>query len=173
MVVMGRIVAPYGVQGWLKVQPNTEMLDSLSAYPDWWLGREDGLKKSAWQKYHVETVKVHVNILLVKLQGIDDRDAALTVKSKHIAVPREQLPEAGEGEYYWSDLIGLKVTNQQQVDLGEVADVFATGANDVLVVKQTENKQAEKECLIPFIAQVVLEVDLEAKTMLVDWNAEF
>lgn len=173
MVVMGRIVAPYGVQGWLKVQPNTETLDSLSGYPDWWLGREDGLKKSAWQKYHVETVKVHVNILLVKLLGIDDRDAALAVKSKHIAVPREQLPEAGEGEYYWSDLIGLKVTNQQQVDLGEVADVFATGANDVLVVKQTENKQAEKECLIPFIAQVVLEVDLEAKTMLVDWDAEF
>jgi 16S rRNA processing protein RimM len=54
-----------------------------------------------------------------------------------------------------------------------VADVFATGANDVLVVKQTENKQAEKEHLIPFIAQVVLEVDLESKTMLVDWNAEF
>ena len=170
---MGRIVAPYGIQGWLKVQPDTETLDGLFDYPDWWLGREDGLRKSAWQKYHVETVKIHVNILLVKLQGIDDRDAALAVKSKHIAVPREQLPKAGKDEYYWSDLIGLKVTNQQQVDLGEVVDVFATGANDVLSVKQAENKQAERERLIPFIASVVLEVDLKAKTMLVDWDAEF
>jgi len=160
---MGRIVAPYGVQGWLKVQPDTETLDGLFDYPDWWLGREDGLRKSAWQKFHVETVKIHVNILLVKLQGIDDRDAALAVKSKHIAVPRAQLPKAGKGEYYWSDLIGLKVTNQQQADLGEIVDVFATGANDVLIVK------AERERLLPFIDQVVLEVDLEAKTMLVDW----
>ena len=167
MVVMGRIVAPYGIQGWLKVQPDTETLDGLFDYPDWWLGREDGLRKSAWQKYHVETVKVHVNILLVKLQGIDDRDAALAVKSRHIAVPREQLPKAGKGEYYWSDLIGLKVTNQQQADLGEVVDVFATGANDVLVVK------AERERLLPFIAQVVLGVDLEVKTMLVDWPIEW
>jgi 16S rRNA processing protein RimM len=114
-----------------------------------------------------------VNILLVKLQGIDDRDAALIVKGKHIAVPREQLPKAGKGEYYWSDLIGLKVTNQQQADLGEIMDVFATGANDVMVVKQTESKQAEKERLLPFIDQVVLEVDTEAKTMLVDWPAEW
>jgi 16S rRNA processing protein RimM len=164
---MGRIVAPYGIQGWLKVQPDTETLDSLFDYLDWWLGREDGLRKSAWQKYRVETVKIHVNILLVKLQGIDDRDAALAVKGKHIAVPREQLPKAGKDEYYWSDLIGLKVTNQQQVDLGEITDVFATGANDVMVVK------AERERLLPFIDQVVLEVDLEAKTMLVDWPAEW
>lgn len=170
---MGRIVAPYGIQGWLKVQPDTEVLDGLFDYPDWWLGREDGLRKSAWQKYHVETVKVHVNILLVKLQGIDDRDAALIVKGKHIAVPREQLPKAGKGEYYWSDLIGLKVTNQQQADLGEITEIFATGANDVMVVKQTESKQAEKERLLPFIDQVVLEVDTEAKTMLVDWPAEW
>lgn len=164
---MGRIVAPYGIQGWLKVRPDTEVLDGLFDYPDWWLGREDGLRKSAWQKYHVETVKVHVNILLVKLQGIDGRDAALAVKGRHIAVPREQLPKAGKGEYYWSDLIGLKVINQQQVDLGEITDVFATGANDVMSVK------AERERLLPFIDQVVLKVDLEAKTMLVDWPVEW
>jgi len=164
---MGRIVAPYGIQGWLKVQPDTETLDGLFDYPDWWLGREDGLRKSAWQKYHVETVKAHVNILLVKLQGIDDRDTALAVKGRHVAVPREQLPKAGKGEYYWSDLIGLKVTNQQQVDLGEITEVFATGANDVLVVK------GERERLLPFIGQVVLKVDLEARSILVDWPVEW
>jgi 16S rRNA processing protein RimM len=167
MVVMGRVLAPYGVQGWLKVQPDTEALDGLFDYPDWWLGRSDGLHKSPWQKYHVETIKVHVNILLAKLQGVDDRDAALAIKGRQIAVSREELPVLGNDEYYWTDLVGLKVRNQQQVDLGEITEVLATGANDVLVVK------AERERLIPLVEQVVLEVDLKAKTMLVDWDAEF
>jgi 16S rRNA processing protein RimM len=162
MVIMGRIVAPYGIYGWLKVQPDTEMLDSLFDYPDWWLGRDQ-----EWQKFAVEAVKVHSNTLLVKLQGVSDRDAAFALKGRRISVPREQLPATGENEYYWADLIGLKVTNQQHRFLGEVLDVFETGANDVLVVK------GERERLIPFIDQVVLEVDLAAKSMQVDWDAEF
>jgi len=178
MVIMGRIVAPYGIYGWLKIQPETETIDSLLDYTEWWLGRDDnstqpGIKNMPWQKFVVETAKIHVNTLLVKLQGIDDRDTALALKSKHVAVPREALPEVGEDEYYWSDLIGLTVRNQQNVDFGKIVDVFETGANDVLVVKQTEGQQGDKERLIPFIADVVLGVDMQAKTMLVDWDAEF
>lgn len=175
MVIMGRIVAPYGIFGWLKIQPDTETLDSLFHYPDWWLGRDD-----QWQKFEVEHAKVHGNTLLVKLNGVSDRDAAFKLKGKQVSVPREQLPEPDEDEYYWSDLIGLQVTNQQQMALGEVVDVFETGANDVLVVKQTAKQvskqndaQGVRERLIPFIAQVVLEVDTAGKTMLVDWDAEF
>jgi 16S rRNA processing protein RimM len=174
MVVMGRIVAPYGIYGWLKVQPDTEALDSLFDYTDWWLGRDDKVKKSPWEKYEVETVKVHVNILLVKFNDIDDRDAALALKSLHIAIPRDQLPEiSGDDEYYWSDLIGLKVSNTQQIDFGLITEVFETGANDVLVVKSAEKVQGEPERLIPFIDAVILKVDLQEKTMLVDWDAEF
>ncbi|WP_286162486.1 ribosome maturation factor RimM [Methylobacillus flagellatus] len=177
MVVMGRIVAPYGIFGWLKIQPDTETLDSLLDYPDWWLG-----KNGQWQKYAVETAKVHGNTLVVKLEGVDDRDAAFAMKSKQVAVPREQLPAPDENEYYWSDLIGLDVVNLQQVPLGQIIDVFETGANDVLVVKevavkqvaQPDDKQAEaRERLIPFIAQVVLQVDIAAKTMQVDWDETF
>lgn len=164
---MGRIVAPYGVFGWLKVKPETETLDSLLDYPQWWIGREDGLRNMPWQQFEVEAVKLHVDTLLVKLRGIDDRDAALAIKSKHVAVPRDALPEAGAGEYYWSDLIGLEVSNRQQVHLGRVVEVFETGANDVLVV------QGERERLLPFIAQVVLQVDLAAGTMQVDWDEQF
>ena len=170
---MGRIVAPYGIYGWLKVKPETETLDSLFDYPEWWLGRQDGMRNTPWQKFEVESVKLHVDTLVVKLHGIDDRDAALAFKSKHVAVPREQLPEVGEDEYYWSDLIGLAVKNQQDVDFGKITEVFETGANDVLVVKQTESKQGDKERLIPFTAEVVLDVDMAAKTVLVDWDAEF
>jgi 16S rRNA processing protein RimM len=162
MVIMGRIVAPYGIYGWLKIQPDTEMLDGLLDYPDWWLGRE-----GQWQKYEVETARVHSNTLLVKLKGVADRDAAFALKGRQVAVPREQLPEPEENAYYWSDLIGLQVKNLQDFDLGKVAELFETGANDVMVVK------GERERLLPFIAQVVLDVNLDAGTMLVDWDAEF
>lgn len=185
MVVMGRVVAPYGVFGWLKIVPDTEAFDGLFDYDNWWLGKGDD-----WRELVVETAKVHNDVIVVKLKGIDDRDAALACKGKQIAVPRAQLPAAAENEYYWSDLIGVRVKNLQQVDFGLIIDVFETGANDVLVVKPdqpeiaadiaeikaaakdvTKEKLAER--LLPFTAAVVLEVDIKAKTMLVDWDADF
>ena len=178
MVVMGRIVAPYGVFGWLKVVPDTEAFDGLFDYKTWWLGKDGD-----WREMVVETAKVHNDVIVVKLQGIDDRDAAFACKGKQIAVPRDALPEPEENAYYWSDLIGLRVTNQQGVDFGLIADVFETGANDVLVVQAdvlksaesstTPSKEKPQERLLPFIATVVLEVDVEAKTMLVDWDEDF
>ncbi|MFZ3086702.1 MAG: ribosome maturation factor RimM [Methylotenera sp.] len=177
MVVMGRVVAPYGVFGWLKVLPDTEAIDGLFDYDTWWLGKDDN-----WREMVVETAKIHNDVILVKLEGINDRDAAFACKGKQIAVPRAQLPEPEENEYYWSDLIGLHVKNLQGVDFGVIEDVFETGANDVLVVKNTAVKDAvtkdaakekPQERLLPFIASVVLEVDLKAKTMLVDWDEDF
>jgi len=185
MVVMGRIVAPYGVFGWLKVVPDTEAFDGLFDYDTWWLGRGE-----QWREYTVETAKVHNDVLVVKLVGIDDRDAAFACKSMQVAVPREQLPEPDDDEYYWSDLIGLSVKNKQDVDFGFIVDVFETGANDVLVVQKTQaaqtgavNTETEKagkaakpqvtERLIPFINDVVLEVSTTDKTMLVDWDESF
>ena len=182
MVVMGRIVAPYGVFGWLKVVPDTEAFDGLFDYDTWWLG-----KGNDWREMVVETAKVHNDVLVVKLEGIDDRDAAFACKGKQIAVPRDALPEPEEDEYYWSDLIGLHVTNVQDINFGLITEVFETGANDVLVVKPEVTKDVVKsavavkdatiekpqERLIPFIDSVVLEVNLAAKTMLVDWDADF
>jgi 16S rRNA processing protein RimM len=176
---MGRVVAPYGVFGWLKIVPDTEAFDGLFDYDTWWLGKGDD-----WREMVVETAKVHNDVIVVKLAGINDRDAALACKGKQIAVPRDQLPEAEENEYYWSDLIGLRVKNKQDVDFGLIVDVFETGANDVLVVKadavakeepadKTVAKEKPQERLLPFIATVVLDVDLNAKTMLVDWDADF
>lgn len=179
MVVMGRIVAPYGVFGWLKIVPDTEAFDGLFDYDIWWLGKGDD-----WRELVVETAKTHNDVLVVKLKGIDDRDAALACKGKQIAVPREQLPETEEDEYYWSDLIGVRVKNRQDVDFGLIVDVFETGANDVIAVRADPIKQdvgadkaiakeKPKERLLPFIDAVVLEVDIAAKTMLVDWDADF
>jgi 16S rRNA processing protein RimM len=164
LVIMGRVVAPYGVFGWLKIVPDTEVFDGLLDYKTWWLGKDDD-----WRELTVKEAKTHNDVLVVKLQGIDDRDAAFACKGKQIAVPRVLLPKLETEEYYWSDLIGLAVKNQQGVDFGKITDVFATGANDVVVAKSEDGI----ERLIPYIAQVIVEVSLEAKTMLVDWDADF
>lgn len=162
LVVMGRITVPYGVRGWVNIQPHTEYLDGLFDYPEWWIEAE-----GVWREFSVEEAKVHGDHLVAKLEGVLDRDQAFRLKGKLIAVRREELPEPEEGEYYWSDLVGLEVENLQNVKFGRIAELFETGANDVMVVK------GERERLIPFIDQVVQEVDLAGKRMLVDWDADF
>ncbi len=162
MVVMGYIVAPYGVQGWVKIQPFTETLDGLFDYDRWWISGPSG-----WHETEVDEARIHGKVIIAKFVDCVGRDAAFALKGKEIAVSRDDMPIPAEDEYYWSDLIGLRVTNAQNVDLGEIRDIFETGANDVLVV------QGERERLIPFTDQVVQNVDLLAKHMLVDWEADF
>lgn len=162
LVVMGRVAVPYGVHGWVKIQTFTEAVDSLLDYSVWWIGAQDN-----WHECKVEDGKVHTNTLVARLAGCTDRDMAFALKGKQVAVPRSELPEPEADEYYWSDLIGLEVRNLQQTDFGQVEDVFATGANDVLAVR------GERERLIPFIEQVVKEVDLARRLILVDWDADF
>ncbi len=162
LIIMGRIVAPYGVKGWVKVLPDTELIDGLLAYKTWQIG--EGVD---WRAIKLKSGKVHNDVLLAKLEGVNDRDAAFACKGQLVAVPREALPALDETEYYWSDLIGLTVNNQQGVEFGKITNVFETGANDVIVVK------GESERLIPFAAQTVVEVNLEEQTILVDWDEDF
>ncbi|MCS6786340.1 MAG: ribosome maturation factor RimM [Thiobacillaceae bacterium] len=159
---MGRIAAPYGVRGWVKVQPFTEWLDSLLDYPVWRLGR-DGV----WQTYTVLEGRPHGRHLAVHFEGVDDRDAAERLRGREVAVLRAELPQPEEGEYYWDDLIGLAVLNTAGVELGRVVGLLETGAHDVLRVV------AERERLIPFTAPIVLEVDLAAGVIRVDWELDY
>lgn len=162
-IVMGRVAVPYGVKGWVKIQPFTEAVDGLLDYPEWWMFGRNG-----WQLCDVEDVALHGKSVIAKFAGVNDRTAAFALKGCEIAVPREDLPETGEDEYYWSDLVGLAVDNLQQQSYGTVKEVFATGANDVLVVQNED-----RERLIPFTDAVVRLVDLKAGKMQVDWDADF
>lgn len=162
MLVIGRIAAPYGVKGWIKIHPYTETIEGLTRYPAWWLGKE-----GEWRKTAVIQSRSQGKTLVAKLQGCDDRTAAQLLKNQHIAVQRSQLPAAKEGEYYWADLIGLEVVNLSGEALGVVSALFATGANDVLRV------QGDRERLIPFIPQVVREVNLDAALIRVDWELDY
>ena len=89
------------------------------------------------------------------------------MRGQDVAVSRDDLPQAGANEWYWTDLIGLAVVNTAGDELGRVARIVRTGANDVLVV------EGERERLIPFIEDVVREVDLAAGVVRVDWSADF
>ena len=162
MVVMGHVTAPFGVRGWIKVRPYTETLDSLLDYPVWWLGKND-----EWREYAVLEADVHGKGLVARLDGCDAREAAEALQGSQVALPREQLPEAEENEYYWSDLVGLNVANAQGVELGQVSELLETGANDVLVVK------GDRERLIPFVDPIVLEVDVAKRLIRVDWDADY
>lgn len=163
MVVMGKVVAAQGLQGWVKVQTFTEYLDSLLDFDTWHVGHEQ-----AWRPLQVLEANVHGKVLVAKLEGITDRTAAEKCKGLLIAVPRDSLPEQKEGEYYWSDLIGLSVENLAGEKFGSVDSLLETGANDVLVVK---GEHGEK--LIPFLASVIQQVDLKQKLIRVDWQADY
>lgn len=160
---MGRITVPFGVKGWVKVHPYTETPDSLLAYSKWWIGGDSG-----WQELAVEKAEVHSVSVAAKLAGCDDREAAALYRGRQIAIAREAFPAAGENEFYWADLIGLSVVNEQDEDFGKVTEVFKTGANDVLVVVA-----GNRERLIPFLESVIRKVDLAEGVIRVDWGLDY
>lgn len=165
MVVMGKIVGAQGILGWVKVQTFTEYLDSLLDYDTWQLS----LDQENWREVKVLEANVHGKVIIAKLPGITDRTAAEKCKGLLVAVPRGKLPAAADGEYYWSDLIGLQVINLADEVLGTVNTLLETGANDVLSVRDA----AGKEILIPFIASVIQQVNLPDKEIRVDWQADY
>ncbi|MEO7726204.1 MAG: ribosome maturation factor RimM [Burkholderiales bacterium] len=171
MVVMGRVTAPFGVKGWIKIYALTAQPGNLCDYPVWWLQRDGG-----WRETQVVAARVHGKMLVAQLAGIADREAAAALKGVEIGVPREQLPAASKDEFYWADLIGLKVVNKEQHELGRVVRIVETGANDVLVVASDEGEirgKAAGEILIPFIAGAIKAVDVAAGVIAVDWGRDY
>lgn len=168
MVVMGHVIGPFGVHGWIKISPYTEHIDGLMKYPLWWLSKDN----QDWQKVHVISGHMNGQILTAKLKEYTDRTEASTLKGMQIAIPRDYLPELsedGHDGYYWSDLIGTKVTNLKGEELGIVQGLIETGANDVLCI----HNDTPKEILIPFIDQYIINVDLKLSLIIVDWNSDY
>ena len=159
---MGRIAAPFGIKGWIKVQPYSEDPGTLMDFASWRLGRGE-----QQAHYSVEAVQDHGKALVAKLAGIDDRDAAYALRGQEISVAKRDLPPPEENEFYWSDLIGLTVVNREGIELGKVDSLMESGANDLLVVK------GAREHLIPFVAAFVGKVDLEGGTLEVDWGEDY
>ncbi len=164
-IIVGRMGGAHGVRGWLKIMSYTRPKENIFTYSPWLIQIDD-----AWQEIKIEDSQQRGERLLVKIPGIEKPEDARVYMNCDIAIKREQLPALNEGEYYWHDLIGLEVINQDQISLGKISKITETGANDVLVVSNEENK---KNILIPLVMDVyVKQVDLNAKTIHVDWQLE-
>ncbi len=164
LIEIGEIKAAYGIKGWVKVFSYSRPTEQIFKYSSWFIGNADN-----WQLFEVENSKHRSNGgLIAKLKNIDDRTAAQFLIGKEIAIDKTELEELGDGEYYWSQLIGLEVINLKSEKLGEVIEIIETGAHDVLLVKNELTEQ-----LIPYDKSIVLEVKLESQQMLVDWEADY
>jgi 16S rRNA processing protein RimM len=137
-----------------------------------WLGSAGN-----WCEHEVEQSQSQGTDVVAKLAGISDRDVAAGFKGQQVAVPREAFPPAEKGEFYWADLVGLRVKNTEGLEFGVVTSMLETGANDVMVVQQSavdgESAAEERERLIPFIADVVKRVDIAAGLIEVEWGADY
>ena len=183
-IILGRVSAVHGVKGWVKVFSHTEPKAAILSYRPWLLaadrlperqtGRAAGQRQ--WRTVKVLDGRPQGKTLVAHIEGCDDRDSAQQYIGLDIAVYPDQLAPLAEGEHYWHQLEGLAVISEfagQTIELGRVDHLLATGANDVLVVKSTSGSLDQRERLLPYIDDVVLAVDLEAKTIRVDWDPEF
>ena len=175
MIVLGRIAAPYGVQGWLRVHVFGEDPQVLAALPNWWLGR-DPQDNDGWRGIGLQTLREQGGSVVAQLAGVADRTAAERLKGLYIGAPREVLPATGDDEFYWGDLVGLSVVNEQGEMLGKVSGLLESGAHDVLVVQDAGAGSPDgeaKERLLPFVAKVIRQVDVAGGTIRVDWGADW
>ena len=107
---------------------------------------------------------------MAQVNGIDDRDEAQLLTGALIGVARDSIPDPEQDEYFWHDLIGSEVTNQQGDVLGQVAELMETGAHAVLSIKA---KGAKRDLLVPFTEEYVLSVDAKQKQLVVNWQADW
>ena len=160
---IGKISGVFGIKGWVKVFSFTDPRENVLTYSPWLL-KKDGETKTL----NVVDGQLQSKTIVAQLSGIDDRDQAAGLIGWDVFITRDQLPEADKGEYYWSELIGLNVETVQGVMLGVVDSLLETGANDVIIV------QGERERAIPFLQeQTVINIDLDAGKIVVDWDPEF
>ncbi len=159
-VILGRITGIFGVRGWVKVFSYTEPREAVLDYGRWLLSKDGG-----WREAKLAEGKRHGKTVIARIEGVNDRDEAETLIGIDIGVPREELPEAEAGHYYWADLEGLEVVRRDGSRVGTVAELLETGANDVMVVR------GEREILIPFVMdRVIVDVDLAEGVITVDWD---
>jgi len=163
---VGYVSGAYGITGSIRVTPFSTEADALLAVKTWWLD------KSGLQSVTVRTAKMHGGDVVAQLVGTVGRDAAEALKGAAVHIPRSEFPQLPDNEYYWSDLIGLDVVNEQGEALGQVTDMMSNGAQSILRIAPAGEVQAP-ERLIPFVDQFVKTVDLAAKKITVDWGLDY
>jgi len=165
---VGKITGCYGIKGWVKVHPYTELHESFTMLGQWQARRRGQLESVQFDQF-----KRHGKGLIAHIAGVDDRTAAEAFKGLELVAPLAVFPALEPGEFYWHQLQGLQVWCTQEGTrelLGVVDYLIDTGANDVLVVKPCEGSNGEQERLVPYLpGDTVTDVALEAGKIEIDW----
>ncbi|MEZ5449743.1 MAG: ribosome maturation factor RimM [Thiolinea sp.] len=163
IVTLGKIAGVFGVQGWVKVFSYTQNREDIFRYCPWFLQRQ-----GVWQEIALLQGQSQGKGLIAHLEGISDRDQAMALNGSLIGVQRDTLPTLADDEFYWSDLIGLRVETINGQSLGIIERLVETGSNDVMIVK------GERERWLPWIINdVVQQVSLSEGLVRVDWDPDF
>ncbi len=157
-VIIGKVVNTQGIKGELRVYHVTDDVSRFDCLDTVTL-RKDGDER----KFTLLSSRPHKNVVLIRLDGIEDMTAAEKLVGYEILADEAELPPLEEGEYYARDLYGLKVVTEDGLELGTLTDIIFTGANDVYSVKTEQGK----EVLIPAIKQCILNIDIRGGTMTV------
>ncbi len=170
-IIVGKISGIFGVHGWVKVFSHTEPRNNILQYDPWLIK-----KKNGWQSVSLIKGRKQGKTIVAQLKEVDNCDLAQALIGCDIAINESQLKKLAEDDFYWRDLQGLKVIDVQGNILGNVSSMMATGANDVIVVKLDAEKaklKKMKEILIPYIDEVVKNINLEDGLIEVDWDEDF
>ena len=170
LVVVGRVLDAWGLKGGIKVQPYSQDAQALLKAREWWI--EEG---GVWRDVEVFSARLHGQSVTATLVGITDRDVAEKLKGRAISVPRSRFPVTEDSEYYWVDLVGLLVFNPAGEELGQVTALHDHSAHPILEIEgaKTLGSQERVVRLVPFVSAIVLDVDLGAKRMVVDWQLDY
>jgi 16S rRNA processing protein RimM len=163
---MGRLLAPFGIKGWVRLKPFTAAPETLLEYRTWWLAPADG--SGEWTRHKVTEAQMHGTAIIAAIEGIATREAAQALRGFVAGVPRALLPKSAPDEHYWSDLVGLAVVNRAGKVLGRVAGLLDTGAHPVLRV---EGEAGER--LIPMVPAYVDAIEPAAGRIVVDWQEDY
>jgi 16S rRNA processing protein RimM len=156
-VAVGRVGRPHGLHGEVRVDSLGGLPRGLGGYRNLYLGQGAELTR-----VQVDGERPHGRFLLIKLAGIDSPDQARRWTHATLYVERDEMPALEQGEYYFVDLLGCRVEDEAGSDFGTVADVFASGAHDVMVVRE-----GAREWMLPVLARWVLSIDVAGKQVVV------
>ena len=168
LMKIGQLKKPYGIKGWLWVFSETDDRTAIFDMQSWWMKTATGMKPltvKAWRQQG--------SGIVAQFEQIADRNVAETMNGVTVWVEQDILPETGADEYYWADLVSLRVINEQDEYLGDIAEMFATGAHDIMRVSATSDSLDSEERLIPWHKQTVLQVDMTGKTVVVAWPSDY
>lgn len=173
-IEVGRVADAWGIKGWFKVLPYSADPEALFSSKRWFLlPTERGAKPfEGCVKLAIKESKMHSDSVVATAHDIDDRNAAEALRGSRIFVSRASFPTAAKDEYYWVDLIGLAVVNREGESMGTVHELLSTGPQTVMVLAYEQDGKPQ-ERMIPFVAAFVDDVDLVARQIRVDWQADY